>query len=100
MDTFIKWTVNKYSMIHWPCELIFIIISYIVGWDSSVGISACYRLDGLGIVSWGGGCPTPIQTIPGAHPASYTVGTGSFSGVKQWGHGVDHPPPSSAMVKE
>jgi len=43
---------------------------------------------------------TPIQTGPGAHAASYTMGTGSFLGVKQPGHGVDHPPPSSVKVKE
>ena len=28
---------------------------------------------------------------PGAHPASYTMGTGSFPGVKRPGRGVDHP---------
>ena len=32
--------------------------------------------------------------------ASYTMGTGSFPGVKRSGRGVDHPPPSSAEVKE
>jgi len=42
----------------------------------------------------------PIQTDPGAHPASYTMGTGSFPGVKRSGRGVDHPPPYSAEVKE
>jgi len=42
---------------------------------------------------------TPKQTSPGAHP-SYTVGAGSFPGVKQPGHGIDHPPTSSAKVKE
>jgi len=41
-----------------------------------------------------------IQTGPGAHPASCTMGTVSFLGVKWPGHGVDHPPPSSAEVKE
>jgi len=25
---------------------------------------------------------TPVQTGPGAHPASHTMGTGSFPGVK------------------
>ena len=35
-----------------------------------------------------------------AHPASCTMGTGSFPGVKRSGRGVDHPPPSSAEVKE
>jgi len=28
------------------------------------------------------------------------MGTGSFLGVERPGHGVDHPPPSSAEVKE
>ena len=42
----------------------------------------------------------PVQTGPWAHPASCTVGTGSFPGVKWQGRGVDHPPPSSAEVKE
>ena len=42
----------------------------------------------------------PVQTGCGDHPASYTVGTRSFPEVKRPGHGVDHPPPSSAEVKE
>jgi len=42
----------------------------------------------------------PVQTGPGAHPASYTMGTRSFLGVKRLGRGVDYPPPSSAEVKE
>jgi len=33
------------------------------------------------------------------HPDSYTMGTGSFPGVKRQGHGVDQPPPSSAEVE-
>ena len=41
----------------------------------------------------------PVQNDPGAHPASCTMGTGSFPGVKRPGRGVDHPPPSSAEVK-
>jgi len=42
----------------------------------------------------------PVQSGPGAHPASYTMGTGSFPGVRRPGRGVDHLPPSSAEVKE
>jgi len=42
----------------------------------------------------------PVQTNPGAHPASFTMGTGSLLGVKRLGFDVDHPPPSSAGVKE
>jgi hypothetical protein len=41
-----------------------------------------------------------VQTGTAAHPASYTMGTGSFLGIKQPGHGVEHPLPSSAEVKE
>ena len=37
----------------------------------------------------------PVQTDPGAHPASCTMGTGSFPGVKRPGRGADPPPPSS-----
>jgi len=40
----------------------------------------------------------PVQTGPGAHPASYTLDTWSFPGVK-W-LGVDQRPISSAEVKE
>ena len=44
----------------------------------------------------GGGFSAPVQTGSEAYPASYTIGTGSFPGVKRPGRGVDHPPPSSA----
>ena len=43
---------------------------------------------------------TPIQTDPGAHPASYTMGTRSFLGVKWPGRGADHPPPSKCRGHE
>jgi hypothetical protein len=36
---------------------------------------------------------------PGAHPASCTMGTGPFPGVKRPGRGADHPPPPSAEVE-
>ena len=36
----------------------------------------------------------PVQTGPGAYPASCTTGTGSFPGVKLPVRGADHPPPS------
>jgi hypothetical protein len=42
----------------------------------------------------------PVQTGPGAHPVSYTMGTGPFPGVMRPGRGGDHPSPSSAEVKE
>jgi hypothetical protein len=42
--------------------------------------------------------PTPIQTGPMIHPASYTMGTGSYPGVQRPARRVDHPPASSADV--
>jgi hypothetical protein len=41
-----------------------------------------------------------VQTGLGAHPAPCTTGTRSFPGVKRPGRGVEHPPSSSAEVKE
>ena len=37
---------------------------------------------------------------PGAHPASYAMGTGSFLGVKRAGLGVDVPPHLWSRVKK
>jgi hypothetical protein len=37
-----------------------------------------------------------VQTGPGAHPASCTMVTGSFPGVKRPDRGADHPPPAGA----
>jgi hypothetical protein len=43
----------------------------------------------------------PVQTDPKAHPASYTVGTAvPYQREKRTGRTVNHPPPSSAEVKE
>ena len=68
--------------------------------DSSVGVATRYGLDNPGIESqWGARYSAPVQTDPGAHPASFKMGAGSFPGVMQSGHGVDDPPPSSAEVK-
>ena len=36
----------------------------------------------------------PVQTGPGAHPASCTMGTGSLQWIKRPGRGADHPNPS------
>ena len=53
------------------------------GPGSSVGIETDYRLDGPGIeFQWGARFSVLVQTGPGAHPASYTMGTGSFLEVK------------------
>jgi hypothetical protein len=66
----------------------------LVGPGSVVGIATGYGLDGPGIKSR---CrarfSAHIQTGPGAHPASCTMGTGSFPGLKS-GRGVTLTPHS------
>ena len=57
------------------------------GPGSSVGIVTDYGLDGPGSSPGGDEIFPPVQTDPGAHPASCTMGTGSFLGVK-CGRGV------------
>ena len=75
------------------------------GPGSSVYIATGYGLDGVGIESrLGGGArfSAPVQTGPGAQPASCTTGTGSFSGVKS-GRGVTlilHPLLVPLVMKE
>ena len=60
-----------------------IIYRIIVGRESSVGIATRYGLDGPGIESqWGPRFTAPVQTGPGAHSASYKMGTGTFLEVK------------------
>ena len=60
--------------------------------DSSVGIATGYELNGPGIESrWEARFSSPVQTGPGAHPASCTMSTGSFPGVKS-GRGVTLTP--------
>jgi len=72
-----------------------------VGRGNAVGIETHYGLDGQGIESrWEVTFSEPVQTGPGAQPASYTRGNWSFPRVKRLGCGVDHPPPSNAEVKE
>ena len=59
----------------------------VCGPGSSVGIATELRAGRSGIESrWGRDFP-PVQTGPGAHTASCTMGTGSFPGVKR-GRGV------------
>jgi len=68
---------------------------------SSVDIATRYGLDGPGIESrWGEVFSTCPDRPWGPRSLLYTMGTGSFSGVKRSEHDVDHPPPSSAQVKE
>jgi hypothetical protein len=69
--------------------------------DSSVGIATSYGLECQGIESrWGAIDSAPVQTGPGAHPSSYAIVTGAFPGLKQPGHGGDHPPHLASRLKK
>jgi len=70
-------------------------ISNIMGRDSSVGIATRYGLDGPGIESrWGGG--EIFHTRPD-HPWDLYMRTGSFPGVKR---DIDHPPHLAPRLKK
>jgi hypothetical protein len=72
-----------------------------VGRDSAVGTATRFGLDDPETESrWGVRFSAPVETGPGTHTASYTMGNGSFSGVKRVGRSIHHPHPSSAEVKE
>jgi hypothetical protein len=63
----------------------------LLGRDSSVSIATGWSGDQVPV---GAKFPASMQTGPGDHPASCTVGTGSlFPGVKRLGRAGDHPPP-------
>jgi len=77
-----------------------ILVPVWAGWRSRLATS--YGLGGPGIESrWGRDFSTPVQAGPEAHPASCTMGTGSFPGVKS-GRGLTLTPsrPSSAVGHE
>jgi hypothetical protein len=65
---------------------------FCTGRESSVGTVTRYGLDGLGIESrWEARFASLVQTGPGAHSASFTMGSRPFPGVKRPGRCVDHP---------
>ena len=73
-----------------------VFISLLGGPGSSVGIATAYGLDGPGIESrWRTRFSAPVQPGPEVHPASCTMGMGSFP-VVRCGRGVTltpHPLP-------
>jgi hypothetical protein len=75
--------ISKTSSVHTTSTTIYRIIMVR---DSSVGIATLYGLDGPGIESqWGARFTAPVQTGPGANPASYKMGTGSFPEIERPG---------------
>jgi hypothetical protein len=96
VDLWTKWC-------QYLCAFQFTASFKIVGRDSAVGIATRYGLDGSGIESrWGVRFSAPLQSGPAAHPASHTMGTGSYPGSKAAAarRGVDHPTSSSAETKK
>ena len=74
------------------------IIHLVFGRDSSVRIATRYGMDGPRIESrWGRRFPHPSRPVLMAHPASYTVGTGSLLRVKRPGRDTDPLPTSSVQ---
>jgi hypothetical protein len=72
-----------------------------VGPGSVVVIATRYGFYGPRIESrWGARFCAPVQTGPGAHSVSYTLGTESFPWVRQPGDGVDHPPHLAPRLKK
>jgi hypothetical protein len=76
------------------CQITSLHIYIYMGPGSSVGIATEYGLEGPEIEFF-----AHVQTGPGTHPASCTMGTGFFPGVNRPGRGVDHPPSPSAEVE-
>ena len=69
--------------------VLYIVLCAVGGRDSSLRAGR----SGDRIPVGGSRFSAPVQTDPGAHPASSTMGTGSFPGVKRPECGADHPPP-------
>ena len=68
--------------------------------DSVVGIAAHYGLDGPRIETGGVEIFNTRRTGPGAHPAFYTMGTGSVPRVKRPERGVNHQPHTAPRLKK
>ena len=87
-----RYVVIPLSYIYYVC---------FVGRDSSVGIATSYELDGPGIESWWGEIFRTRPDQPWGTPSLVSNGHRvSFPGIKRPGRGFNHPPPSSAEVKE
>jgi len=84
-----------------PRTIIFLPLISADGRDSSVSIATRY-----GAGRSGDRIPVEVrfsaafQTGPVVHPASYTIGTGSFPGIKRPRRGVGYPPHLAPMLKK
>ena len=81
--------ISQYT--HSMCSEITLLHKYpFLPQQEGAGIATGYGMDGPEFESWWG---RGFHTCPDRPlgPASYTMGTGSFPGVKRPGRGVDHP---------
>jgi len=81
------------------------ILMYICHWYSGPRYLCRYsnsqRFGRSGIQSrWGARFSAPVHIGPGAHPASYTVGTVLFPGAKRPKRGADHQPHPALRLKK
>ena len=84
-------TKMEYNMTCWS----------IVDRDSTVDMATRYGMEGPGIgFRWGRYFPHPSIPALGTTQPPIKWVPGLFSGGKRLGRGVDHPPPTSAEVKE
>jgi hypothetical protein len=61
---------------------------YVIGWTVRESIPVGTRFS------------APVETDPGVHPASHTMGTGFLPGVKRPGRGHGHPPHLAPRLKK
>jgi len=76
---------KAWTIVHTSLVLLYITILRVVGRDRSVVIAKDYELNGPGIeCRWGTKFSATVQTVPGTHPTSRTMCTGSLpQGVKR-----------------
>ena len=61
------------------------VLPMLLGQNDVVGIATRYELNGPGTIPMGARLSAPVQTGPGADPASYTMGTGDkVAGAWRW----------------